>query len=93
MMTHEEAVKARIAALKIERLYNAYRATSRANGMVLTRLASELEKNEKDRARRQRIGQRIIREMAVSRESDFVFKERAEQIRRRLEELDGFEAL
>ncbi len=91
-MTRDEAVSARIAALKIERLYNAYRAASRANALVLARVRAELERRERDPLRLQRLRQRILDEASVSRENDLVFRDRAEQIARRIEELDRFQA-
>jgi hypothetical protein len=90
-MTRDEAVSARIAALKLERLYNAYRATSRANAMALTRVSAELERRERDLLRRERLRQRIADELGVSRQNDLVFRDRAEQIGRRIAELDRFE--
>ncbi|MEM6448146.1 MAG: hypothetical protein AAF704_16510 [Cyanobacteria bacterium P01_D01_bin.123] len=91
MMTKDEAVRARIAALKLERLYNAYRATSRANAMVLTRISAELIDTEQDPGKRLQKLQRINQEMAVSRESDAVFRARAEQLQRRIAELDNYQ--
>ncbi|HHI93808.1 MAG TPA: hypothetical protein ENK04_09925 [Gammaproteobacteria bacterium] len=91
MMTRDEAVKARIGALKLERLYHAYRAASRASAMVMTRMSIELEGNEQDPNRRFKLQQRLMREMAVSRENDLVFQNRIEQIRRRIAELDEYE--
>lgn len=92
MMTRDEAVSARVAALRLERLYHAYRATHQANGMVLTRLRAELQMREDDAERRERLEQRMLREFAVSRESDAVFRERAQQVSRRIDELDRYEA-
>jgi len=91
MMTRNEAVAARINALKLERLYHAYRAASRASAMVMTRINLELEDSERDPGRRFRLQQRLVQEMAVSRENDLVFQNRIEQLRRRITELDNYE--
>jgi len=95
MMTRDEAVTARINALKLERLYHAYRAASRASAMVMTRISVELaeEENERDPNRHFRLQQRLVREMAVSRENDLVFQNRIEQLRRRIDELDKYEGI
>ncbi len=92
MMTRDEAVTARVNALKLERLYHAYRAASRASAMVMTRINVELEEeNKRDPNRHFRLRQRLVREMAVSRENDLVFQNRIEQLRRRITELDNYE--
>jgi hypothetical protein len=92
LKTRDEAVRARCAAIKLERLYNAYRATSRAHAMVLTRISLELERHERNPERRLRKQQRLLSEMSLSRQSDLVFRDRAEQIRRRIDELVDWEA-
>ena len=91
MMTRDEAVTARVNALKLERLYHAYRAASRASAMVMIRISVELAESEGDANRRSRQQQRLVREMAVSRENDLVFQQRIEQLRRRIDELDKYE--
>jgi len=91
MMTRDEAVTARVNALKLERLYHAYRAASRASAMVMTRISVELAESEGDANRRSLQQQRLVREMAVSRENDLVFQHRIEQLRRRIDELDKYE--
>lgn len=89
-MTLDEATKALIAARKLERLYHAYRASSRANAMVLSRIRDSYAANqEMEASERHRVLQRLTGEMAVSRESDLVFADRIAQIRRRIVELEG----
>lgn len=92
-MTLEEAVRARRAALALERLYNAYRATSRAHAMVLLRIGADLDGGASPLGERQRrLKRRVSEDLAVARETDRVFRERAEQIARRVDELDRFGA-
>lgn len=89
-MTLDEATKALIAAKKLERLYNAYRATSRASGMTLNRIKASYEKNEDIiESERNRIIQRLVGEIALSHENDLLFADRVDQIRRRIVELEG----
>lgn len=91
-MTLDEATRARLAAVKLEQLYNAYRATSRANAIVLQRIAATIaESDDLGEAERNRVSQRIVGDVGLSRENDLVFADRAAQLRRRIKELDGFE--
>lgn len=91
-MTRDEAVRARFAAVRLERLYNAYRATSRANAMVLAQVAAAHERAAPHEAPNIDLQYRIQSEVNVSQQSDLVYRERAEQIARRIAELDWYEA-
>lgn len=80
-MTVDEAIEAHAAGTELRALYDAYRATSRANVIVLRRIAQRLRARDplfEAKARQ------LLERVALSRRTDLAFGIRNEDIRRRL---------
>lgn len=83
-MTTDEVIRAYAAAKRLRALYDAYRATSHAHLWVLRRIAKAHEASTPAGT----LGlQRLHERAALSRQADLAFRARAEDLRRRLEEL------
>lgn len=82
-MDEDAAVLMYAAGRRLAALYDAYRATSRANVLVQGRIASRLPETDEASALRERVWRRA----ALSRESDLAFERRGADVRRRLAEL------
>lgn len=88
MMTLEDATRAHRAAVKLARLYHAYRATERAVAMVIHRVegqvASDTDMDPNARHRRQA---QLAERKALARRLDLAFAERITQLEGRTAEL------
>lgn len=80
-MTADEAIVAHAAATELRALYEAYRATSRANALVLRRIASALSTKDPQFEAKAR---QLVERVALSRWTDLAFALRTEDIRRRM---------
>lgn len=83
-MSHDEAVAAYRASRKLLYLYQAYRATSEARGIVLQRIRHGLKPKDPSLLSK---SQQLVGHLALSRESTLAFSLRAEDIRKRLSRL------
>lgn len=90
-MNLDEATRAYRDTVKLMHLYGAYSATSRAHGMVLQRLLSRLDSMDGIvAAEKQQIAADLFNRLALSRESDSVWRENLENLQVRLMELIEF---
>lgn len=80
-MTVDEAIVAHAAARRLRALYDAYRATSRANAIVLRRIAERLRADDPHFEAKSR---QLLERVALSRSTDLALAMRTEHIRRRL---------
>lgn len=80
-MTIDEAIVAHDAARKLRALYRAYRATSRANAIVLKRVAGQLDVDDPETPARL---SSLRRRVALSRETDEAYALRSEDLRKRM---------
>ena len=84
----DEATTSYRAIVKLMQLYNAYRVTSRANGMVLERMNSNLAGLENlDDVEKEIIRAELVNRLALSRESGVVWTRNFENLKVRLSEL------
>jgi hypothetical protein len=92
-MTRDEATRTHRAAVKLQRLYHAYRATNRAIGMVIHRIEGTIATDPamSDSEKGERL-QQLTRRKALAREQDLAFAERIDPLERRLAELRDWSA-
>lgn len=88
-MTIDQATISYIAAQDLRRLYNAYRATSKANIWVLRNLRHNVLNNDTmSSSERMRAIKQLHQREALSTESDIVFKIRVDQLEQRIDEIE-----
>ncbi len=92
-MTRDEATKTHRAAVKLQRLYHAYRATNRAIGMVIHRIEGTIatDPNMSDAEKIERL-QQLTRRKALAQEQDLAIAERINPLDLRLAELRDWSA-
>lgn len=91
MMTQDQATRAHRAAVKLERLYHAYRATQRSIAMTIHKIQGQLAlDNSLSDTERSKREQQLSRRKAHTRALDLAFAERIAQIEARRAELRGW---
>lgn len=95
-MNQEEACRARLAAMELAMLYDAYAATSRASRLVLGRIGAAVAQKRSaqqpsDEPARLRQHATLTEQIALSRRAETVYRLRAAQVRRRFRELTDWE--
>lgn len=91
-MDKKEAVTTYIAAQELRRLYNAYRATSKANIWIMRNIRHNVIHNtfmEGDKKIDAFI--QLQQKEALSMETDLVFKKRISQLEQRIKELKSLD--
>ncbi len=85
-----KATKAYLASQELKRLYNAYRATSKAHIWVVRNIGHNI-KNDESIPNDEKIAafRQLQEREALSIETDLVFKVRANQLQRRIAELES----
>jgi hypothetical protein len=92
-MTRDEATRTHRAAVKLQRLYHAYRATNRAIGMVIHRIEGTIATDpDMSNAEKGARLQQLTRRKALAQEQDLAFAERIDPLERRLAELRDWSA-
>ena len=91
-MDRNEATTAYIGAQDLRRLYNAYRATSKANIWIMRNIRHNVIHNPSmDDDTKTDAFLQLQQKEALSLETDLVFKKRIAQLEQRIEELKSLE--
>jgi len=91
-MDKEEAITTYIAAQELRRLYNAYRATSKANIWIMRNIRHNvIQDTSMEDDRKMDAFMQLQQKEALSIETDLVFKKRISQLEQRIEELKSLD--
>ena len=91
-MTEDDAITAFIAAQKLTRLYHAYRAMYRGNGMMLHKLQGQVAlDDELSAAAKIYAGQNFVARKAYAQKMDQSMRLRHAQLAERLDELKAWQ--
>lgn len=92
-MTRDEATIAYIATKNLRRLYHAYRAMYRANGMMLHKISGQAAQDDSLSLLQKTYAAQVFTERkAYAQQMDLSFRVRLEQLDPRLAELEGWQA-